>query len=68
VSTRRMDKLVETLGITSLSKSQVSVIGQRTRHCRGSLPHPALGCRPVHLHGRRWPWCSKSARPDGWSS
>jgi putative transposase len=28
VSTRRMDKLVETLGITSLSKSQVSVIAK----------------------------------------
>ncbi|MCW2689562.1 MAG: transposase [Mycobacterium sp.] len=28
VSTRRMDKLVETLGITSLSKSQVSVMAQ----------------------------------------
>ncbi|BBZ36915.1 hypothetical protein MCNF_55200 [Mycolicibacterium confluentis] len=26
VSTRRMDKLVETLGITGLSKSQVSVM------------------------------------------
>jgi len=28
VSTRRMDKLVETLGITSLSKSQVSVVAK----------------------------------------
>ena len=28
VSTRRMDKLVETLGITSLSKSQVSVMAK----------------------------------------
>lgn len=28
VSTRRMDKLVETLGITSLSKSQVAVMAK----------------------------------------
>ena len=28
VSTRRMEKLVETLGITRLSKSQVSVMGK----------------------------------------
>ncbi len=28
VSTRRMDKLVETLGITSLSKSQMSVMAK----------------------------------------
>ena len=28
VSTRRMDKLVEALGITSLSKSQVSVMAK----------------------------------------
>ena len=28
VSTRRMDKLVETLGITRLSKSQVSVMAK----------------------------------------
>src|SRR4051795_1269359 len=28
VSTRRMDKLVETLGVTSLSKSQVSVMAK----------------------------------------
>ncbi len=28
VSTRRMEKLVETLGITRLSKSQISVAGQ----------------------------------------
>ncbi|BBY55820.1 hypothetical protein MKOR_30710 [Mycolicibacillus koreensis] len=26
--------------------------GQRTRHRRGSLPHPSAGCRPVHVHGR----------------
>src|SRR5271170_2037501 len=31
VSTRRMDKLVETLGITSLSKSQVSVLAHTTQ-------------------------------------
>ena len=31
VSTRRMEKLVETLGITRLSKSQVSVMAARAR-------------------------------------
>ncbi|BBX88046.1 transposase [Mycolicibacterium aubagnense] len=40
-----MDKLVETLGITSLSKSQVSVMA-RTRRRRGDVPDPAARCRP----------------------
>jgi putative transposase len=33
VSTRRMDKLVESLGITGLSKSQVSVMAARWPTC-----------------------------------
>ena len=38
VSTRRMEKLVETLGITRLSKSQVSVMGKELdEHVRGKL-------------------------------
>ena len=46
VSTRRMDKLVETLGITSLSKSQVSRDGQRTRRHGRGVPEPALDAGP----------------------
>ena len=37
VSTRRMDKLVETLGITSLSKSQVSVMAKENRAAAPAL-------------------------------
>jgi len=55
VSTRRMDKLVATLGITGLSKSQVSVMAKELEHRRRSVPHPAPRRRPVHLHGRRRP-------------
>jgi len=43
-STRRMERLVEQLGITRLSKSQVSVMAPkrlRTRRARRVLPHPA---------------------------
>jgi transposase-like protein len=55
VSTRRMDKLVETLGITRLSKSQVSRMPRRTgRHGRG-VPLPAAGRRALHVRGCRRP-------------
>lgn len=53
VSTRRMDKLVETLGITSLSKSAGVGDGQGTRRRRGSVPYPTARCWPVHVHGCR---------------
>ncbi|GAA1620462.1 hypothetical protein GCM10009789_87570 [Kribbella sancticallisti] len=51
VSTRRMDKLVQTLGITGLE-----VAGQRDvqapRRARSRVPHPATGAGwPVHLRG-----------------
>jgi putative transposase len=58
VSTRRMEKLVETLGITPLSKSQVSVMAKELgahvedfhRRCAVSAQQGATGrCRP----GRR---------------
>jgi transposase-like protein len=52
VSTRRMDKLVETLGITSLSKSQVSVMAKETRHHGRGVPHPAAGWRAAHVRRR----------------
>jgi len=41
VSTRRMDKLVQSLGITTLSKSQVSEMTKEARRARGRVPHPA---------------------------
>ena len=52
VSTRRMEKLVETLGITRLSKSQVSVMATRARRPRRGLPDPAPGRR---ARTRSWP-------------
>ena len=52
VSTRRMDRLVETLGITGLSKSQVSVMAKGTRRRGRGVPDQAAGCRPVHLRRR----------------
>lgn len=53
VSTRRMDKLVQSLGITTLSKIASVRDGQGPgRPCR-AVPHPpARRCRPVHLRGR----------------
>jgi putative transposase len=42
VSTRRMDKLVGTLGITGLSKSQVSAFPGAAQHFAGRLR-----CRPA---------------------
>ena len=56
VSTRRMDKLVDSLGITRLSKSQVSHGGRPGRAGRG-VPDPTVGCQPLHVRCRR--------RPDG---
>ena len=41
VSTRRMEKLVETLGITRLSKSQVSVMAKELDAHVEDVPHPA---------------------------
>jgi putative transposase len=64
VSTRRMEKLVETLGITRLSKSQVSVMAAELDEQVPPVPDPPAGRRPVHVRGRgragvegprRWP-------------
>jgi putative transposase len=52
VSTRRMEKLVETLGITGLSKSQVSVMARELdAHVEDFRTRPP-GPGPVHLPGR----------------
>ena len=52
VSTRRMDKLVETLGITSLVQVAGVGDGQGTRHRGRGVPHPAAGCGSIHVRSR----------------
>ena len=67
VSTRRMEKLVETLGITRLSKSQVSV-RPRSSTSRWS---PSAAAHWMPGRTRSWPptrWSSRSARVGGWST
>ncbi len=49
VSTRRMERLVETLGVTKLSKSQVSIMAKRARRSRRGVSDPPARCRPVYL-------------------
>ena len=51
--TRRMEKLVETLGIARLSKSQVCEMAKDLDAQVGGVPHPAAGCRALHVRGRR---------------
>ncbi len=53
VSTRRMDRLVQSLGITGLSKSQVSVMARDLDELVARLPRTPPGRRPVHVPGRR---------------
>ncbi|GAA2160205.1 hypothetical protein GCM10009826_27000 [Humibacillus xanthopallidus] len=54
VSTRRMDKLVRSLGITGLSKSQVSVMARDLDEQVPRVPHEAVARRAVHVRrGRR---------------
>ena len=54
VSTRRMEKLVESLGITRLSKSQVSRDGRRPRRARSrTFRTRPLDAGPVHVRRRR---------------
>jgi len=43
VSTRRMDKLVQSLGITGLSKSQVSEMAKDLDQQVEAFPHPTAG-------------------------
>ncbi len=61
VSTRRMEKLVETLGITRLSKSQVS---EMAKDLDAQVESSAPG-RWMPARTRSWPpmrWCSRSVR------
>ena len=53
VSTRRMEKLVETLGITRLSKSQVSEMAKDLDEQVEAFRTRPLDAGPVHVRGRR---------------
>src|SRR5213595_1424993 len=53
VSTRRMEKLVESMGITGLSKSQVSVMARELDEHVASFRTRPLDQRPVHVRRRR---------------
>lgn len=67
VSTRRMDKLVESLGDSSLSKSQVSVMAKELDTAVGAFRTLPLDTGPTRV----WlpaPWCRKCGRPVGWST
>jgi putative transposase len=66
VSTRRMDKLVQTLGITGLSKSQVSVMAReldehveqfRTRRLEDAGPFTFVAADALVLKVREAAWC-----------
>jgi len=65
VSTRRLEKLAEALGITKLSKSQIFRDGSQPR-CEGEgLSHPSPGQRSVPDRLRRMPWWSMYERSAG---
>ena len=67
VSTRRMDRLVETLGITGLSKSQVSVMARNsTPRSRRSGPGRWMPARTPSSPLTRW--CSRSEKAGAWST
>ena len=53
VSTRRVDKLVQALGVTALSKSQVSVMAKELDAQVEAFRHPPAGPGPVHVRGGR---------------
>ena len=52
VSTRRMDKLVQTLGNHLVVEVAGVGDGQRTRYRGGGVSHSATGCRSVHIRRR----------------
>ena len=62
VSTRRMEKLVQTLGITSLSKSQASVMAKDLDEQVQAFRTRPLDAGPYSLFWRRTLWCSRCAR------
>jgi len=56
VSTRRLEKLAWALGITKLSKSQISQDGPQPRWGGEGLSHPSPGQRPLPDRAGRMPW------------
>ena len=50
VSTRRVEKLAAAIGVTGLSKSQVSVMAAELDELVEGFRQPPAGRRPVHLH------------------
>ena len=68
VSTRRMEKLVETLGITRLSKVAGQRDGQGPRRPGRGVPHPTVGRRARTRSSPPTRWCSRSARAAGRST
>ena len=62
VSTRRMEKLVESLGITRLSKSQVSVMAADLDAQVAAFRTRPLDAGPVHVRGRG---CAGAEGPRG---
>jgi len=65
VSTRRMERLVETLGITRLSNSQVSVMSAELDGQVESSRTRPLDARPLHVAADAL--TSRSARAAAWS-
>ena len=57
VSTRRMDKLVQSLGISGLSRSQVSVMAKRSRRAGRGVPATAAWTRPRTRSSPPTRWC-----------
>jgi putative transposase len=63
VPTRRMEKLVETLGITRLSKSQVSMMAKELDGHVKSFCRRPLDAGPYIAAEA---WCSRCVRAAGW--
>jgi putative transposase len=67
VSTRRMERLVESLGVTSLSKSQISVMAaELDEQVEGFAPVPSMPAGTRLSPQTRW--CSRCARTAAWSA
>jgi putative transposase len=64
VSTWRMERLVDALGIARMSKSQVSVIAAELDAQVAEFRGRPLEQCPTRSW-RRTPWCSRSVRADG---
>jgi putative transposase len=67
VSTRRMERLVESLGITRLSKSQVSEMARELDGQVADFRHRPLD-RGRTRSSPPAPWSGRSARAAGWSA